>query len=594
MATLAVAALSLSPLSPGATRVVAATSSSPTTLTVAAPGEVDSMNPFVAEQAVPTMIHRFIYDFLTNYSPKDDSPVPGLASSWRVSRNKLTWTYIIRSGATWSDGVPVTAHDVAWTYNLMMTNPTAATANGTFVTNFKSVTAPNNTTLVIRLKQPQSTMLALDVPIVPEHIWKRHVKDIGTFTNETTPVVGDGPFIMTGYKTDQYIILKANPTYWRGAPKFKEIIFRYYKDTDAAIEALRKGEVDLVTDLTATQYNSLNHAKHITQNDGPGKRFYALAMNPGATTSTGKHFGSGNPALRNLKVRQAIMMGIDKRTLVTKVLGGYGQVGAGYIPPIFPNYRWSPSRSEALTFDPAKAKALLTSAGYPLKNGVRMTPRGKPLTLRLLGQSSRDMDAEDATYVQEWLKALGITVHSSIVSSDQMSTEEEAGDYDLAFDSWIVNPDPDFVLSIQTCGARPSSQTSTGTTDDFVCDPSYDRLYQSQLADYDATHRAATTRTMEKRLYDDAYVNVLFYQDQLEAYRDDVIGSIDKQPQPRGILWGQDGYWAFWSATPAAGTTAAGSGGTTFGIVMAVIVVILLAFALFVMRRRRLTEEERE
>lgn len=595
-AALAVATLSLTPLSPHTARAAAATSSTPSVLTIAAPGAIDSMNPFIAEDAVPTSLHRWMYDFLTNYSPKNDEAIAGLASSWKTSPDKLTWTYTIRSGVKWSDGVPVTAADAAWTYNLMMTNPTAATANGTFVANFKTVTAPNATTLVIQLKQAQATMLALDVPIVPEHIWKNHVKDIGTFNNETNlPVVGDGPFIMTGFKTDQYVILKANPNYWRGAPKFKEIIVRYYKDTDSAIEALRKGEVDLVTDLTATQYNSLDNTKDITQNNGPGKRFYALVMNPGATTTKGQHFGNGNAALQNQKVRQAIMMGVDKQTLVTKVLGGYGQVGEGYIPPIFPAYRWAPSASEALNYSPAKASALLTSAGYPLKNGVRMTPQGKPLTLRLLGESTRDIDAEDATYVQEWLKALGINVSSAIVSSDQLATDEESGNFDLAFDSWITNPDPDFVLSIQTCGARPSSPTATGITDDFICDPAYDKLYQSQLSDYDTATRTQTIKNMEKRLYDDAYINVLFYQSQLEAYRSDVVGSIEKQPQPKGILWGQDGYWSVWSATPAAASASSGGGsGAVIGIVIAVVVVILLIIALLVMRRRKSNAEERE
>ncbi len=92
------------------------------------------------------------------------------------SADKLTWTYTIRSNSTWSDGRQATAADAAWTFNKMMTDQGAATANGSFVTNFRKVTAPSPTQLVIELKKPQATMGALDVPIVPQHIWEK-VKD---------------------------------------------------------------------------------------------------------------------------------------------------------------------------------------------------------------------------------------------------------------------------------------------------------------------------------------------------------------------------------------------------------------------------------
>src|SRR5437016_9061500 len=167
-------------------------------LTVATNGSVDSLSPFLAQRVLPTEIHRLVYDFLTNYDAKDDHAVPAMATSWSASPDKLTWTYAIRSGMKWSDGVPVTAKDIAWTYNLMMTNKDAATANGNFVANFKTVTAPDDSTLVVVLGKPQATMLALDIPIVPQHVWESHVSDIGEFNNDASlPVVSDGPFILS-------------------------------------------------------------------------------------------------------------------------------------------------------------------------------------------------------------------------------------------------------------------------------------------------------------------------------------------------------------------------------------------------------------
>src|ERR1700730_816314 len=246
-------------------------------LTVATNGSVDSLGPFLGQRVLPTEVHRLVYDFLTNYDPKDDHAVPAMATSWSPSSDKLTWTYTIRSGMKWSDGVRVTARDIAWTYNLMMTNKDAAIANGNFVANFKSVTAPDDSTLVIVLAKPQATMLALDIPVVPQHVWESHVSDIRKFNNDTRlPVVGDGPFILSGYQKDQYIQLDANPAYWRGRPRFDRVVLRYYANKDAEVEALKKGEVDFVSSLTPAGFNSLKGAANIRLNNGNGKLFYAL------------------------------------------------------------------------------------------------------------------------------------------------------------------------------------------------------------------------------------------------------------------------------------------------------------------------------
>ena len=98
---------------------------------------------------------------------------------------------------------------------------------------------------------------------------------------------------------------------------------------------------------------------------------------------------------------------------------------------------------------------------------------------------------------------------------------------------------------------------------------------------------------MEQRIYQDAYINVLYYPNVLEAYRNTTIGSIEKQPQPNGVLYGQDGYWSWWSATPAADSKSSNTG-ATIGISIGVVVVIAAGVWFLVGRRRRGTAEERE
>ena len=566
-----------------------------TVLTIATTGTVDSLNPFLAQRVLPTTIHRLTYDFLTNYDAADNRPVPAMATEWSTSADKLTWTFRIRSGMTWSDGAPVTARDIAWTYQLVLTNADAGTANGNFVANFSSVAAPDDTTLIITLKRPQATMLALDIPVVPEHIWRGHVADIGTFPNDTPlPLVGNGPFILTGYRPDQYIELSANKHHWRGPPKFDRLVVRMYKNVDAEVAALRKGEVDFVGGLTAAQFESLAGTAHVARNRSPGKGFYALNLNPGATTTSGEAFGDGSPALRDLRVRQSIRYAIDTRLLVDRSLGGYGQSGTGYLPPIFAANHWAPSPGQAFAYDPAAADRLLDSAGYRKQpDGLRTGPDGKRLTLRLTGMTQRVADAQNATYVVEWLKAVGITVVPSIVDEGALGEAVTSGNYDLAFDSWLTNPDPDYVLAIQTCPTRPAKPGSSFPGANFVCDPTYDALYAQQLAEYDAGKRATLIQAMQQRLYTEAYVNVLYYPDVLEAYRTDVIAGMTKQPQPNGMYSNQDGYWSWWSATPVLARRD-GTGPPVAVTVLAAAAALTLAVGIVWFLRRRATAYARE
>ncbi|MCX4819748.1 ABC transporter substrate-binding protein [Streptomyces sp. NBC_01142] len=563
-------------------------------LTVAISQSVDSLSPFLAQRLVSTTVHRLAYDYLTNYDVKDAHAVPGLATEWKPSPDKLTWTYTIRKNSAWSDGKRATAEDAAWTFNKMMTDENAATANGSFTSNFKKVTAPDPETLVIELKKPQATMTALDVPIVPKHVWEK-VGDFSKFNNDKQfPIVGNGPFIVTDFKVDQFVKLKPNKDFWRGAPKFDELVLKYYKDGDAAVAALRKGEVSFVQGLTPAQAASLKSARNIKVNDAPGRRFFALATNPGARSKDGKTFGNGHKALLDPAVRKALFHATDRRTIVDKVFQGHAVEGEGYLPPRFAPYFWKPDASQKIAYDPAKAAALLDTAGYRKNNsGKRVGKDGKALDFRILCHATDPNDKAIGKYLQEWWGELGIGLKVDCL--DNVSDPWLKGDYDLAFDGWSVNPDPDFVLSIHTCSALPATPKDTGATDNFICDKKLDELYAEQAVEYDPAKRAALVKQMESRLYDTGYMNVLAYPNAVEAYRTDQIKSIKTMPEAAGNLWGQDGYWSWWSAEPAAGDGSSDSGSST-GVVIGIGAVVVLAAALgvFVVMRRRTTAEDRE
>jgi peptide/nickel transport system substrate-binding protein len=566
-------------------------------LRVALVQQIDHLNPFTASYSSSAMIGRMAWEFLTLPSAEDATPVGGVAESWTTSPDKLTWTYRIRQGMTWSDGEPVTARDAAFTFNRIMSDPKAAEANGSYVTNFESVTAPDDRTLVIRTKQPQSSMTSLDVPIVPEHIWS-DVADMSSPRTDSVEMVGvgSGPFLITEYRRNEIVRLKANPDYWRGAPKVDELQFIKYENADAAVSALLGGEVDFVNRLTPTQFDTLRDQEGITTNKASGRRFNDLLLNPGAENAAGRPIGDGHPALRDVRVRRAIARAIDAKTIVEKVSGGYGELPGGIVPPVWTDDHWAPSPEQAYTFDPARANAELDAAGYRRgPDGIRVGPEGRRLEFRLTGRSSEDYDQRTAEYIVGWLRDVGIAVNKQLVSDNEVDETTSAGNYDMALSGWGTNPDPDYILAKQTCASLPA-ETGSSSSAAFFCDEEYDRLYEQQRAELDPVRRSEIVKAAQARYYEQVPSVVLGYDNALEAYRSDKFESFPKQPSGNGPIMEQVGYWGFYGATPAEDASSGDSGGMSTGswVAIGAAVLVVLAGGGTLLARRGKSDEDRE
>jgi ABC-type transport system substrate-binding protein len=575
----------------------AASSSSGSTLRIEAQTSFSTFNPFEAYFDGDLEVINEIYPLLTTTN-EQGKPVPYLASKWSISADKLSWTFSLHSGLKWSDGQPITAADAAWTLNLIMHNSAAATANGSLVAGFKTVTAPNATTLDITTKQPEANVaysLSI-IPIVPEHIWSSKVSGLSNFKNQATPVVGYGPWRLTGYTTNQYATLTANSGFFMGAPKFHTLIVQYYSNQDAAVAALRSGQLDSIEDsLTAEQFKSLKGQKNIAVYPQISSTWNAIELNPGAQTRTGRHFGNGNPALENMKVRQAIEMALNKKELVSKVWGGLAVSGQGYLTPGYPQFEWAPPASQQLNYDPAKANALLTSAGYKMgPNGVRIDPKThKPLVLRLGIHSDESSDAAMAPYIVEWLKAIGIQVTVQSMSFNELNSDLPKGDWDMLSDTWTENPDPTYLLSIQTCGVLPNNSGANGNTDAFFCNPQFDKLFAQQQTEFDTTQRVQTIDQMQQILYQNAVDVIINYPDWLSAIRTNVVKNYYYgKPNAQGFYPIPNEFINWRSATPVADASSSGTSPAVW-IVIAIVVVAVLAGGGFVLRRRA-TAGERE
>jgi peptide/nickel transport system substrate-binding protein len=583
-------ALPLGLSAPLATPAVAADAAP---LKVALTSDIDTLNPFLAILASSTGILRFQYESLVQYGTNNEL-VPGLADKWTTSPDGKTWTFNIPADRKWSDGKPLTAEDAVWTFDAVKTKEALQQANGGLVTNVASVSAKDPQTLVITLNTAQAANPGSELPIVPEHVWSG--VDAATYANDKD-TVGSGPFVITSYAKSQSVQLKANANFWRGTPSVGGLTYVSYKSTDAAVQALRTGEVDVVSGLTPAQFGSLKGQQGITTNSGAGRRYQAIAINPGAVDAKGQPLGNGNPALKDQKLREAIFTAIDNQTLLDKVLQGLGKLGQTEVPTVYPDYFGFAPGTTARKFDPAAANTLLDEAGYPKgADGIRTDKQGKPLKLRLMGRNTDPTHQQMADYVKPWLKAVGIDVTVSMVTPNQVNDDSTLGKYDLYFTGWGIGPDPDFQLSINRCDSRPNADGSGSTSESNWCDPAFDKLYDAQHAELDHTKRAALVKQAFTMINNAAVNDVIYYADSLEAYRSDKFTGFTKQPEQGGVITGQNGYWGFYTAATAQADTVGGNprgGLPTWLIPSGVGALVVIAVAVFAIRRRR-TAADRE
>ncbi|GAB2572209.1 ABC transporter substrate-binding protein [Kribbella endophytica] len=583
-------------LAVGTAPAQAAEPDKPKVVRVGATQSMDSMNPFLAVRLVSTSIHRWTYGFLTVPDAKTLQPSPDLAESWTTSPDGLTWTFKIRQ-AKWSDGQPITADDAAWTFNKMMTDDGAKTANGPAVENFASVSAAGQD-LTIKLKAPQASMLENPVPIVPKHVWEK-VGDIAKYDAETYPAVTSGPYIPVEHKKDQYVKLKANPEYWRGAPKIDELQVIFYDNPAAAVVGLKKGDIDLLGRLAPPDFEALKGDANVVQWNNEGRRSSYLQINHGATTSDNKPIGDGHPALKDPKVRQALHYAIDKQKLVDEVQNGLAKPADGSIvPPMYKDFFWQAEGDKKISFDLTKANQILDAAGYKKgADGIRTMPDGsRKLQFRFSIHTDTPIEDKLAEYLTGWFKEIGIAVTTKRLDSSKFT--EETGTtalFDIAVSGWSVNPDPEEVLATHLCSRRPTASGEGGGTESFYCDPQFEQLYQQQLKELDRTKRAGIIKQMEERLYTDAPVIALYYPNDLEGYRKDRIASITPIPEDKGILYGGSGYWPFYTVE-AVTADSAEEGGSNTGVIVGVGigVIVLAGVAFFLVRRRGGAADERE
>jgi peptide/nickel transport system substrate-binding protein len=310
-----------------------------------------AMDPgFLRESA--TIVDN-IFDTLV-MRDKNMKLVPGLATSW-TAIDDTTWEFKLRPGVKFHDGEAFDAEAVKFTLDRVL-DPAAKSPTVSYIRTIDSVTVVDPLTVRIKTKGADpllpTRMSRYPAYIVPP----KYVKEVGNDKFATHPV-GTGPYKFVEFVPDQHVILEANKDYWRGAPSIDKVTWRAIPDETARVTALLTGEVDLIENVPvdiAPMVKDSPNADLVQVKNGGLTIYLGLVMN--------------EKPLDNVKVRQALNMAIDRKTIVANILQGMAsprgtQVGAadfGYKDlPVTP-------------YDPAKAKALLTEAGFPNGFSIKM------------------------------------------------------------------------------------------------------------------------------------------------------------------------------------------------------------------------------
>jgi peptide/nickel transport system substrate-binding protein len=563
------------------------------TLTVGLTQDLDSPNVTAGFLVSSYELWNLHYATLTDKAAADFATEPGLAESWEMSNGGKTYTYTLREGLEWSDGTPLTAEDVAYTINRSRDeewiNHSATVAN-------LDAKAIDERTVEIASKVNDPKLPTMDVYIVPKHIYEKIGKNEIT-KYAATDGVGSGPFAFAEWKKGQFWRMTANDAYWGGRPAIDEVVFRVFRNADAMVAALEKGEIDAAHSVPAAAFKRLEtNDQGIVAVEGQQGGFDEIGLNAGLG-GQGQEGGGAHPALLDIEFRKAIMHAIDRETLVERVYQGLGTVAQTISPS--PNPAWIPelAAEEIFEFDLAKANSILDAAGYKDTdgNGTRNGKDGKDIVLRYALRTESEIGKPLYEFVSGWLEEIGIRTTVKGYDDGQLTPVIGKGDYDIFAWGWTPFVDPDPILSYFTCGqlSKDPDDPSNYYNDASWCSEEYDALYEQQNQELDPAKRTELVHEMLKVFYASASYAPIIYQPDLQAYRTDRFEGWLRQPAETGPVLFSNTSPTYVALTPIAGSSS--GGGTSTGLIVALVAlgaVALAAVGFGVVRRRGADERE--
>lgn len=509
---------------------------------------IDSLNPFIGINDNAYIFYGLVYDYLIAVD-EDMHQKPNLAKSWCVVPDMLplgsVWQYNLTENATWHDGVPFTALDVKFTMDFqsgLNWSTMWAYQPYTILINYTEVI--DDYTVRIHFRDFDGNPAAcsfganLMMPIVPKHIWDKINVQQASFVYPNKKPIGTGPFMCTDstysefLNSNRFILLK-NPNYHLGPVKFDRLVIEFYLEPSAMVVDMRRGAIDAAA-FSAPNYKTLIDELVTHPNEAIGTSSEYVCNSYTSAMDICMADNSYNMLRTDPAVRKAMALMTNKTFIKDHIYKGYATEGYSIMSPIYGDWYWTPSPSERIPCSEVLANQVLQDAGYVWDGDVRVagpgnhysTP-GTPLEFEALVETELFEDRATASYLQgEWAK-VGIKMNIALVDSAYWNTRVYDGAYDIAFTYWSGDPDPNYLLFIQSTFAW------NGWSENWFSDPGYDYNYTMQILTVDPELRKQYVMNCEKIMYEACCYIVTVYPYGCYAWRNDHFSG-----------------WGDWSAHP--------------------------------------------
>jgi peptide/nickel transport system substrate-binding protein len=488
-------------------------------LVVALRGEPKTLNPLIAVDTRSREVIGVMQADLVHINRATQLTEPALAKSWKVSPNGLEYTLVLRQGIKFSDGQPLDADDVLFTFRVYLDESVHASQRDFLIVGGKPIVVRklDAQTVVFQLAKTYGAGERIfdGVAILPRHLLEKPYQEgklgqTGTLATAANQWAGLGPFRLKEYVAGQRLVLERNPYYWKTdaegnrLPYLDELVYLFVQNADAQVLKFQSGETDVISQTGAENFAALLRQQHgYTMTDaGPGLEYYFLFFNlsePGEKTSA--EMRRKQKWFREVKFRQAVSAAVDRDAIVRLVYQGRGTPLWGLVAP--GNRRWG---NDKLAHPPRsldRARTLLKEGGFSLSNGPNkestlLDAEGNPVEFSIVTSSSNANFSKMAALIQDDLKQLGMRVqvvpleYRSLLDRVTQSKEYEACVMGLA--SYDADPNTDMNVWLSSGGAHfwNPSQAHPATP----WETEIDRLMEEQMW--------ASTFERRKKLYDHA------------------------------------------------------------------------------------------
>lgn len=467
--------------------------------------EFDSLNPLYTNMWFSYVTHQvwlswaWEFDQANNAFPKLVTELPSMENGG-ISEDGMVITMHLRDDLEWSDGEKLTADDFIFTWEMAI-NPANSVASTYPYDRIGSIEAPDDTTVVINFIEPFAPWLAtLWHGILPAHILKPVFEAEGTIDNapwNLAPTVGCGPYVLDTWESGSFARFVRNDNWWGEEPKIDEIFFRFVPDDASQVAALQAGDGDVGTFIAYSDVPTLQDAgiTIVTEPSGYNEGLFFVINEE-----------LGHPAMMDVRVRQALAMGIDRVSMNEDLLLGLTQVPASFWDAL--SYYNDPPL-ENYPYDPTAAAALLDEAGWVDSNGNGVRDKdGVELELTY-GTTIREIRQNAQAVIQQQLAEIGIAIEilsydADIYFSSYGDGPAASGELDIM--EWSDGPIfPDADVYYWLCDEIPSDDYPDGTNWFFLCDPELDELVLAQSTQVDAAERQQSISRINQIFHNQVY-----------------------------------------------------------------------------------------